>query len=77
MSGEIPLPYAKRISLKMFLSVIVSSLMEDGYVDIGQKMYPSRRCLRFSRLTIRSSFVIFFLSSSSVLRCCSSLMYIS
>ena len=60
MSGEIPLPYAKRISLKMFLLVIVSSLMEDGYVDIGQKMYPSKRCLRFSGLTIRSSFVIFF-----------------
>ena len=37
--GEIPLPYAKRINLKLFLSVMVScsriSLMEDGHVDLG------------------------------------------
>ena len=37
--GKIPLSYAKRISLKVFLSVMVSclriSLMEDGHVDIG------------------------------------------
>ena len=36
--GEISLPYKKRISLKVFLSVTVScsriSLMEDGHVDI-------------------------------------------
>ena len=36
--GEIPLPYAKRISLTVFLSVLVLSLrislMEDGHVDI-------------------------------------------
>ena len=35
--GEISLPYKKRISLKVFLSVTVScsriSLMEDGHVD--------------------------------------------
>ena len=37
--GEIPLPQAKKISLKVFLSVIglcsIISLMEDGHVDIG------------------------------------------
>ena len=36
---EIPLPQAKRISLKVFLSVMVpcsrNSLMEDGHVDEG------------------------------------------
>ena len=78
MSGEIPSPYAKRISFKVFLSVMVScsriSLMEDGHVVIGQKMYPSRRCLRFSRLAIRCSLVN-VLSSSSILRCCPSLMH--
>ena len=40
-SGEIPLPCAKRVSLKVFLSVMVScsriSLMEDGHVDVGRK----------------------------------------
>ena len=39
MFGEVPLPYAKRKSLKVFLSVMVSwsrvSLMEDGHVDKG------------------------------------------
>ena len=40
-SGEIPFPYAKRISLNVFPSVMVScsriSLMEDGHVDVGRK----------------------------------------
>ena len=45
------------------------SLMEDGHVDIGWKMYPSRRRFRFSRWDIRFSFVN-LLSSSSVLRWC-------
>ena len=67
------------MTLKVFLSVMVScsriSLMEDGHVDIEYKMYLSRRCLRFSRLDIRSSFVN-LLSSSSVLTCFPSLMYV-
>ena len=37
--GEIPLPYGKRISLKVFLSMMVSCLriflMENGHIDIG------------------------------------------
>ena len=41
--------------------------MEDGHVDKGQKMYPSRRCFRFFSLDICSSFVN-LLSLSSVLR---------
>ena len=43
--------------------------MDDGHVDIGWKMYPSRRRFTFSRLDICSSFVN-LLSSSSVLRWC-------
>ena len=46
MFREIPLPQAKRISLSVFLSVMMVlcskiSLMEDGHVDIGQKIHPS------------------------------------
>ena len=37
--GEIPLPFKEGVSLKVFLSVMVShlrvSLMEDDHVDIG------------------------------------------
>ena len=47
--------------------------MEDGHVDIGQKVYLSRRCLRFFHVVIRPFFVN-LLSLSSVLRCCPSLM---
>ena len=50
--------------------------MEDGHVVMGWKMYPSRRCLTFSRLDIRSSFVN-LLSSTSVFRCSPALMYVS
>ena len=50
--------------------------MEDGHVGIGQKMYPSRRCLRFSRLDVCFSYVN-LLSSNSVLRYFPSLMYVS
>ena len=46
MFREIPLSQAKRISLSVFLSVMMVlcskiSLMEDGHVDIGQKIHPS------------------------------------
>lgn len=46
MFREIPLSQAKRISLSVFLSVLMVlcskiSLMEDGHVDIGQKIHPS------------------------------------
>ena len=43
---------------------------------LGQKMYPSRRCLRFSRLDMCFSYVN-LLSSNSVLRYFPSLMYVS
>ena len=49
--------------------------MEDGHVDIEYKIYLARRCLRFSCLDIRSSFVN-LLSSSSVLTCFPSFMYV-
>ena len=75
--GVIPLPQAERISLNLFLSVMglcsTISLMEGDRVDIGQKMCPSRRCSRFFPVVVRSSFVN-MVSSSSVLRCCPSLV---
>lgn len=46
MFREIRLSQAKRISLSVFSSVMMVlcskiSLMEDGHVDIGQKIHPS------------------------------------